>query len=97
MNVESKELEEYVQSTLTAISKGVSNVEGFRILKPIKFNVAVVNTKEGGGGLKVFVASAEGKLKSEEVSHIEFEVQPPSQPAQIIYPDHSRSRGNPAL
>jgi hypothetical protein len=32
--------------------------------------------QEGVGGLRIYVVKAEGKLKSEEISHIKFEVQP---------------------
>lgn len=75
MNIESKELEEYINSSITAIKNGVRGT-GFEIVKPIEFNLAVINTKEGGGGLKIYVAKAEGKLKSEEISHMKFEAQP---------------------
>jgi len=75
MNIESKELQEYINSTITAIKNGIKDT-GFEIVKPIEFNLAVINTTEGGGGLKIYVAKAEGKLKSEEISHIKFEVQP---------------------
>lgn len=70
--VESKELEEYINSSITAIKNGVKGT-GFEIVKPIEFNLAVINTAEGGGGLKIYIAKAEGKLKSEEISHIKFE------------------------
>ena len=90
MDVESKELQEYIKSSITSIKDGVEGT-GFRIVKPIEFNLAVTNTVEGGGGLKIYVAKAEGKLKSEEISHIKFEVQPKPEPAQFIYPDHRRN------
>jgi hypothetical protein len=89
MEIESKELQEYIKSSITAIKKGVEGTN-FRIIKPIEFNLAVTNTVEGGGGLKIYIAKAEGKLKSEEISHIKFEVQPKPELAQIIYPTTSR-------
>ena len=75
MDIESKELQDYIKSTLTSIKKGIEGT-GFEIKKPIQFSLAVTNTVEGGGGLKIYVAKAEGKLKSEEISHIKFEVSP---------------------
>ena len=75
MDIESRELSEYIKSSITDIKNGVPGT-GFKISKPIEFNLAVTNTKEGGGGLKIYVANAEGKLKSEELSHIKFEVSP---------------------
>jgi hypothetical protein len=75
MEIESKELKEYIKSSITAIREGVEGT-GFEILKPIEFNIAVTNTTEGGGGLRIYVVKAEGKLKSEEISHIKFEVNP---------------------
>jgi hypothetical protein len=70
-NIESKELQDYIRSSITAIKEGVEGT-GFKIMKPIEFNLAVTNTLEGGGGLKIYVVKAEGKLKSEEISHIKF-------------------------
>lgn len=75
MEIESKELQDYIRSSITAVKNGVDGA-GFRIVKPIEFSLAIINTKEGGGGLKIYVAKAEGKLKSEEISHIRFEVVP---------------------
>lgn len=75
MNIESKELKEYISSTLEAIKKGVSDT-GFEITKPIEFNLAITNKSEGGGGLKIYVVNAEGKTTSEEISHIKFQVEP---------------------
>ena len=85
MEIESKELQEYIKSTLTAIKNGVK-AAGFRTSNPIEFNLAVTNVSEGGGGLKIYVVKAEGKLRSEEISHIKFQAipeykqPPPSQP-----------------
>jgi hypothetical protein len=73
--IESTELKEYIKSSITAIKEGVDGT-GFEINKPIEFSLAIINTSEGGGGVKILIAKAEGKLKSEEISHIKFEVQP---------------------
>lgn len=75
MKIESEELEEYINSSIMAIKNGLKGT-GFEIVKPIEFDLALVNTKEGGGGLKIYVAKAEGKLKSEEINHIKFEAKP---------------------
>ena len=90
--VESSELQEYIKSSIEAIRKGVEGT-GFRITKPIEFNIAVTNTTEGSGGLKIYVARAEGKLKSEEISHIKFEAIPEFKPiTQISRSEHRPPR-----
>ena len=45
MEIQSKELQEYINSTITAIKNGVEGT-GFRILKPIEFNLAVTHLKQ---------------------------------------------------
>jgi hypothetical protein len=65
----------YVNSTITALEKSVEGTS-FVIRKPIKFNLAVVNVSEKGGGLKIYIATAKGKLNSSQTTHIEFEVEP---------------------
>lgn len=75
MEIQSQELQEYIKSSVLAIKNAVEGT-GFNIAKPIKFSLAVTNVTEAGGGLKIYVANAEGKLKSEEISHIEFEAEP---------------------
>ena len=76
MKIEPKELEEFLSSSLSAIKKGVERDGDFRIKEPIEFDLAVINTKEAGGGLKIYVAKAEGNLKSEQISHIKIKVNP---------------------
>ena len=75
MKTQSNELKEYVNASLAAIKYRVAN-SGFRLTEPIEFSVAVTNISEGAGGLKIHVVNAEGKLRSEEVSHIKFKVRP---------------------
>jgi len=79
-----KELENYIKSTLSAIKDGLEG-SGFKLDKNIEFDVAVINTVEGGGGLKIYVAKAEGKLKSEEINHIKFEVSPEGKKTTSVY------------
>jgi hypothetical protein len=75
MRIESAGLENYIKSTITAIKESLVGT-GFKIRKPVEFNLAVVNTAEGGGGLKIYLVEAGAKLKSEEISHIKFEIEP---------------------
>src|SRR3989344_8908871 len=90
MEVDSKELQEYIKSALTAIKGGLDGT-GFKIRKPVEFNLAVTNTIEGGGGLKIYIAKAEGKLKSEQVSHIKFEAQIKRETVHIYRPPVRRT------
>jgi len=76
MRIESSELEEYIRSTLASIKKGVHADQSFRIHGMIEFDLAVTHTKEGKSGLRIYVVSAKGKLKSEEISRIRFKVRP---------------------
>ncbi|MEK7509913.1 MAG: hypothetical protein AAB605_04355 [Patescibacteria group bacterium] len=68
---------EYISSVLDDIEDALKTKKGYSLRSPIKFKIAVVNTKSHGGGLKVYVVGAEGKYKSEEISHIEFSIHPP--------------------
>lgn len=71
--IESKELEEYLRSSLASIKKGVDG-SGFEVSGPIEFNIAVMNIKKGEGGLRIFVAGVKGGLKSEKLTHIKLKV-----------------------
>lgn len=48
MNVEPKELEEYLTAALGAIAEGVEKSRRFVIKTPIEFDLAVTNKKGGG-------------------------------------------------
>lgn len=87
MNIESRELQDYIKSSISSIRDGVSGT-GFRIITPIEFDLAVTNTVEGSGDLKIYVAKAEGKLRSEEISHIKFQVSQELKP-QVSYPNRN--------
>lgn len=93
MEVDSSELEKYIKSSVLAIKNGLHGTD-FKIVKPISFDLAVINTSEGGGGFKIFIAKAEGKLGSEEISHIKFEAQPEFKIPPPTYP--ARQKENPA-
>ena len=69
MEIESRELEEYVRASITA-------------------------TKSGG--LKIYVAKAEVKLKSEEISHLKFHVRP-NPTGSVRSPSYAQSKSNPAV
>lgn len=75
MKIESEELESYIGSSLTAINRAVTKA-GFSIAKNIEFNLAIINSRSGEAGLKIYVAKAGARLKSEEISHLKFEVRP---------------------
>lgn len=75
MENETTELQDYINATIKAI-KGAVEGTNFDITTPVSFDLAVTNTSEGAGGFKVYVAKAEGKLKSEEISRIKFDITP---------------------
>jgi len=72
MEVESKELSEYVRSVVEGVSKGVP--EGYRLSGSIAFKLAVVKEKKAEGGFHIYVAEAKGQYTGGTVSTIEFEV-----------------------
>jgi len=76
MKIESNQLEEYIQSTLSAIKKGVHADSAFRIHGLIDFDLAVTNVKEAKGDLKIYVVGTGAKHKSENVSRIRFQIRP---------------------
>ena len=76
MTIKSKELEDFLSSSLSAIKNGTEGSGDFSIVGPIEFDLAVINTRETGGGLKIYIVKAKGNLKSEEISHIKIKVNP---------------------
>lgn len=70
-------LKEYIDSVIDDIEDALKTRKGYALRGVIKFSLSIVNSKSGGGGLKVYVVGAEGKFKSEEISRIEFSIQPP--------------------
>jgi len=71
MQTNSEELKNYIESVMNAISQS-----GVRVSGTVQLEIAVVNTKQTDGGVKILVASAEGKLKEEEISKIKFSAWP---------------------
>ncbi|MBU0580944.1 MAG: hypothetical protein KKA19_07180 [Candidatus Margulisbacteria bacterium] len=72
MKIDSAELGEYVKSTIEGIEKGLK--EGYQLKGEIEFELAVINTKEGEGGLKIKIVNVGGSLSNENVSKIKFKV-----------------------
>ena len=70
-----KEISEFIKATLQGIRNGIAG-ENVVLTEPIKFDLAVTKIKEGGGGVKVYVMDAGGKYKAEEITKIQFEVNP---------------------
>jgi len=50
MNIDSKELEQYLTSSLSAIKQGIESKGEFRIDGPIEFDLAVTNVQAKGVG-----------------------------------------------
>lgn len=76
MKIESKELQDFIHATLTAIKGGLAEHKDFTVDGPVAFSLAVVNTQEKGGGIKIYVTNASGKFKKEQVSKLEFKISP---------------------
>ena len=70
-----EELKRYIESVLKSVEDGVTS-RNFLLDGSIEFDLAVSNISEGRGGLKLYVARAEGKLKAEEISKLKFKVRP---------------------
>lgn len=90
-------MQDYLQSALSAIKAGVEGDKTFLIDGSVEFDLAVTNVKEGGGGLKIYVANASGKLKSEEVSHIKLKVRKDHSSENVVIGDRSYPNPNPFL
>ena len=73
MKIDSKELKDFIRSTLNSIRDGIGN-DDFHLDGPVKFSLAVISTSERGGGLKIYVTNASGKYKKEQISKLEFRV-----------------------
>ena len=67
---EYKELGDFIQSALNEIERGLG--ENHNYDEGINFDIAVVKTKSGGAGFKIFVADASGKYSKEEITKISF-------------------------
>lgn len=71
------ELEEFVQQTIEKIEKATGVSEGKRYLKDtIKFEVSIIKTVKGEGGVKIYVVEGGGGYQKESIAKISFEVYP---------------------
>lgn len=95
MEIDSKELEVYLEAALFAIKKGVEGKGNFRISQPVEFNLAVTNITEGKGGLKIYVVDAGRKVKSEKVSHIKISASPDRRKESGIVSQYRPNGTNP--
>jgi len=77
MNINSEELKNYIASVLQSITSAIDENRGSLIEGAIKFDLAVTNNKEGGGGIQIHIVEAGGKASTQEISRIQFEVRPP--------------------
>ena len=74
MTHEPKDLGEYLRSIETALKEGHDTK--FGKIEDIILELAIVNTKEGGGGFKILVVELGGKFKKEEISKITIKLKP---------------------
>ncbi len=65
-------VEEFVRSTIENVTAGLP--EGYKFATPIKFKMSIVTTKEGGGGVQLYVVDLGGKYEAQELKEVEFEV-----------------------
>ncbi len=72
VDIESKELEDFVRSTIESIEKGLK--KGYQLSGAIEFEVVVANMKKGEGGIKLFVVGASGEYDKKNVSKIKFKI-----------------------
>ena len=82
------ELEEFVQQTLEKIEKATGVSQGKRGLGgTIKFEISVIKTLKGEGGVKIYVAGGSGGYQKESIAKISFEVHPqrpePKEPMRL--------------
>ena len=70
LKLQSKELTEYITAVKDAIDS--ASQDSFQITSDIEFELAVINSKEKGGGLKLFVVDAKGKFEDQVISKIKF-------------------------
>ena len=80
MEVEGKEIEDYLRAFVESVHKGVNSVvvDGRKqvVMGPIEFELAVTNTSHKKGGVKILIADAKGDFRKEQVSKAKFKVGP---------------------
>ena len=75
MTYDSKNITEFIQSSIEGIEEGIqSNKSKFRFETPIEFELSVSVKKRAEGKIDIVVASAGGKYDKEEISKIKFSI-----------------------
>jgi hypothetical protein len=69
----SKDLKEIVATTIDSIKEGMKD-RNCGVVGGIEFEIAVIKSKEAGGGFKFFIADAGGNYAKESLSKIKFQV-----------------------
>ena len=73
-NYDEKDIENFIRSVLDGIDNALGKNKYISSDDGVDFNLAVVKTKTGSSGFKIFVAEAEGKYSSETMSTVKFTV-----------------------
>ena len=69
----SKDLKEIVATTIDSIREGLKGKK-CGVAGLIEFEIAVIKSKEAGGGFRLLIADAGGNYSKESVSRIKFSV-----------------------
>ena len=70
MSEKPKELEEYIRTMLDSVFNGSETYRPYLTRGKIKMELEVVNTKEVGGGFKIFVVGAKAGTTKENTSRM---------------------------
>lgn len=66
------EIEEFVRQTIEKVQNALP--KGWRVKDVIRFEISIIKTTKGKGGLKMYVAELSGDCQKESISKICFEV-----------------------
>ena len=66
-------MKEIVSTTIESVKEGLKGKK-CGVAGLIEFEIAVIKTKEGKGGLRFLIADASGKYAKESISRIKFSV-----------------------
>lgn len=72
MDIESKELEDFIRSACVGIQKGMP--DKFMLRDAVEFEVSVVTEKVAGGRVRILIVGASGQYKKEEICKIKFKI-----------------------
>ena len=85
MEINSKELEEYVANVLTAVATSAKkSPEEFELNSDVKFELTLVNTKKGKAGINIGIAKAGGDLEKKTLTRISFSMGSKNQQERAI-------------